>query len=109
MKSTERGWTLYVINLRKSVLKRAAFRAANPSYIAGKPCVYVGVTYLTAAERFRQHMTGVHSARIVRGYGKGLRATECRILRSMTRARAEKKEAGLAARLRARGWGVWSN
>jgi hypothetical protein len=27
----------------------------------------------------------------------------------MTRARAERKEAAYAERLRARGWGVWSN
>jgi hypothetical protein len=109
MKSTEHGWTLYVIDLKKSVLGRQSFKAANPDYVAGKPCVYVGVTYLTAQERFEQHMNGIRSSRIVRVYGKHVRVKDCRILLTMTRAHAEKKEAAYAARLRARGWGAWSN
>jgi hypothetical protein len=109
MKSTEHGWTLYVIDLKKSALSRKQFQAANAGYITGKPCVYVGVTYLTAVERFEQHMNGIRSSRVVRSYGKRVRTTDCRQLRSMTRARAERKEAAYAARLRGRGWGVWSN
>ena len=109
MSSSTHGWTLYVIDLKKNVIRDTRFAAANPEYISGKPCVYVGVTYLTADERFEQHMNGIHSARIVRNYGKHVRSRDCRILRAMTRARAEKKEAAYAARLRKRGWGVWSN
>jgi hypothetical protein len=54
-------------------------------------------------------MAGIHSARIVRSHGKHVRSRECRRLRTMTRARAERKEAAYAAQLRERGWGVWSN
>jgi hypothetical protein len=108
MSSPTHGWTLYVIDLKKTVIRDQRFAAANPEYISGKPCVYVGVTYLTAEERFNQHMNGIHSARIVRNYGKRVRSRDSRRLRTMTRARAEKKEAAYAARLRKRGWGVWS-
>src|SRR5690349_1503221 len=41
-----RQWTLYVIDLKKTVLRLNRFHAANPEYIPGKPCVYVGVTWL---------------------------------------------------------------
>jgi len=109
MPSSNHGWTLYVIDLKKTVLRQHRFLAANPEYIPGKPCVYVGVTYLTANERFDQHMNGIHPARIVRDCGKHVRSRDCRTLRAMSRARAEKKEAAYAARLRERGWGVWSN
>jgi hypothetical protein len=54
-------------------------------------------------------MNGIRPSRIVHANGKHVRDNDCRILRAMTRARAEKKEAAYAARLRARGWGVWSN
>ena len=104
-----RQWILYVIDLKKTVRRLNRFRAANPEYIPGKPCVYVGVTWLTAQQRFDQHKNGIHSARIVRAYGSHVRTRDCRILRIMTRARAEKKESAYAARLRKRGWGVWSN
>jgi hypothetical protein len=109
MASANQGWTRYVIDLKTPDNRQLRFRAANPEYVAGKPCVYVGVTYLTAQERFDQHMDGIHSARIVRGYGKHVRSRDCRMLRTMTRARAERREAASTAQLRQRGWGVWSN
>jgi hypothetical protein len=109
MSSSSHGWTLYVIDLKKTILRDRRFSAANPKYIAGKPCVYVGVTYLTAQQRFEQHISGIHSTHIVRNYGNHVRSRDCRCLRAMTRARPEKKEAAYAARLRERGWAVWSN
>jgi hypothetical protein len=45
----------------------------------------------------------------VQRFWKRLRSRETRLLRAMTRARAQKKEAAYAARLRERGWAVWSN
>jgi hypothetical protein len=102
-------WVVYVIDLNPAVLSRSKFVAANPEYQPGKPCVYVGLTSLSAEERFQQHMSGVHSARIVRTYGTAVIHRECRRLRQMTRARAEKKEIARALALRKRGWAVWSN
>lgn len=103
------GWTVYVIDLKKSVLTNRKFTEANPEYAQRKPCVYVGLTFRTAKERFEQHVEGIRSARIVHRYGKRVRESDCKCLRPMTRARAEKKEAAYAKRLRARGWAVWSN
>ena len=102
------GWTLYVIDLQKAV-RKGAFKKANPNYLRGKPCVYVGLTVKTAEERYKEHKAGIRDGRFVKKYHKRLREKECRSLRSMTRKRAEKKEAALASRLRSRGWGVWSN
>lgn len=33
-----------VIELDKDVLYESKFKKANPDYLAGKPCVYVGMT-----------------------------------------------------------------
>lgn len=103
------GWTLYVIDLKKTVLERTPFADANPNYTERKPCVYVGLTAKTAEERYKEHKAGIRDGRFVKRYGKRVRVSDCRCLRSMTRKRAEKKERAMASRLRDRGWGVWSN
>ena len=38
---------VYVIRLDEAVLKNRRFRAANPGYVKGAPCVYVGATGLS--------------------------------------------------------------
>jgi hypothetical protein len=35
---------VYVIELDKDVLCESKFKKANPDYMIGKPCVYVGMT-----------------------------------------------------------------
>lgn len=109
MSGEANGWTLYVIDLRKTARTNRRFTKASPEYVPRKPCVYVGLTFRTAKERFDQHMQGIRSARIVHRYGRRVRDKDCKCLRPMTRAGAEKKEAAYAKRLRARGWAVWSN
>ncbi len=86
------GWTLYVIDLQKAVLRKRAFVEANPDYVQGRPCVYVGLTFKTAEERFEEHKAGIHAARIVKRYGKRVRPKDCRCLRPMTRKRAAKRK-----------------
>jgi hypothetical protein len=97
-----------VVLLKESVLNSRKFMQANPHYVLGKPCVYVGVTYLSAQERFEQHMKGVHSARIVRKFGDQLIQAECRLTKPISRAHALKREARRTAELRELGWAVWS-
>ena len=64
---------LYVIRLDKAVLEEPKFRKENPGYRPWKPCIYVGVTSLDPAERFRQHKTGYKAGRgYVTKYGKYL-------------------------------------
>jgi hypothetical protein len=46
---------VYVVELSKDVLYEARFRKANPDYVAGKQCVYVGMTGLNPDVRFDKH------------------------------------------------------
>ena len=46
---------VYVIELSKDVLYDARFKKANPDYVAGKQCVYVGMTGLNPDVRFDKH------------------------------------------------------
>ena len=72
MKS-EPTFTIYVIDLKKNVLLNRAFLAANPDYVRGKPCVYVGLTAHTAEKRFTQHIDGVRFR-----YSRIARVLDCR-------------------------------
>ena len=38
------SYRLYVARLKPQVLEHRRYREANPHYIPGKPCVYVGAT-----------------------------------------------------------------
>ena len=46
---------VYVVELDPAVLKLRRFRARNPGYRKGLPCVYVGMTGLPPGERFQNH------------------------------------------------------
>ena len=106
-----RRYRLYVIRLRKSILRSRSFKAANPRYVTGKPCVYVGSTVKTPEERFKVHMTDrVKGSAKVRKYGKELLEWAYQDLPVFySREKAEAAEAKYANELRKRGWGVWQN
>lgn len=105
---TRRRFSIYVVRLKKAVLTNRKFMRENPEYVRGKPCVYVGMSYLPAADRLEQHKNGVHHAGIVRKHHDGLIHVECRLTKPMTRNHALKRETRRAAELRKRGWAVWS-
>ena len=111
-------YSIYVIRLKEDVLRHKKFREANPNYIEGKPCAYVGETELTPEERFQEHRTGFRKNGLkwhntyVKNYGRWL----CRKqfekenkkgIWSKNKARA--MEAKKAEQLRAKGWAVWYN
>ena len=99
---------IYVINLKPSVLEKSNFRKANPDYVQGKRCVYVGVTALEPEERFAQHKAGKKSGKFVERFGTNLLPSlGRRTYRSS--ATAERIERKVAADLRAKGYGVWQN
>ena len=103
-------YSVYIIDLKKVVLRSGKFRAANPVYIDGKPCVYVGSTAIEPATRLEQHRAGYRSNTFANRYGKRLRLTDMQaIWPRKSRESIERKEAETAAALRAKGWGVWSN
>ena len=102
------GRQLYVITLAPEVLKRREFREANPGYIEGMPCLYVGITIHAPGDRFEQHKTGYRSSRYPRRYGVEL-ALE--LIEGFDGAGLadDEKEAALADWLRDQGCAVWQH
>ena len=98
---------VYAIDLDESVLEDPDFRKANPRYIAGKPCVYIGMTSLTIRERYTQHLGGINSSRIARNWGRRLLPDLVTTRKPTLRRWALKHERLTARQLRARGYGVW--
>jgi hypothetical protein len=101
---------VYVINLDKEILKIKKFKAKNPDYIEGKPCVYVGQSVHEPKVRFNQHLDGYKANRYAKKFGNYLRKKNTGVKNPYNSRKAvEKVEAETAERLRKRGYGVWSN
>jgi hypothetical protein len=98
---------VYVIELSAQVQAERKFMRANPRYQAGKPCVYVGMTFLDPDLRFDQHMAGVKGNKYVLHYGQRLMYELFEALNPMPFGDAQYMEVDLGIRLRAQGWGVW--
>jgi len=98
---------VYVVELDSAVLKIRLFRARNPDYRKGMPCVYVGMTGLPPGERFQNHKAGVKANRFVRDFGKGLLSELFEFLNPMPYEAAQRMEVELAEELRAKGYAVW--
>ncbi len=98
---------VYVVALDPAVLRERRFRARNPAYRAGMPCVYVGMTGLPPGERFQNHKAGIRANRYVRDYGTGLLPELYEFLNPMPFEAARTMEAELAEELRAKGYAVW--
>lgn len=105
----KREYPIYVVELDRSFLRERKFAEANPGYIEGKPCVYVGMTGRTPELRFAQHRCGNKAARFARIYCIRLKPRQYKCHNPMTRQEAELMEVEKARRLRKRGYGVWQN
>lgn len=104
------AYSVYVIELRREVMKRGRFARRNPDSRVDKPCVYVGQTALTPEERFAQHLAGRKCNQFVHEFGVRLRPKLCANVGPFeTRAESERAEIRLAEKLRRRGFAVWSN
>ena len=99
---------LYIITLHPDVLESRDFRAANPCYIEGMPCVYVGITIHEPGDRYEQHKTGYRSSKYPRKYGVEL-ALELMDGFDETGISEEEREPALAGWLRGQGYAVWQN
>ena len=106
---SRRNKNIYVIELELEVLEHRKFREANPNYVEGKKCFYVGMTGRTPQERFLQHKRGYKSNSYAKKYGIGLRPWYYEKLNPMSSEEAQKMEIEKTRRLRKRGFGVWSN
>ena len=100
---------VYVIRLDEAVLKNRRFRAANPGYVKGSPCIYVGATGLSPEERFTNHKSGHKANWYAHTYGDALLPELFQHLNSMTYQRALATEIALADELRHEGFAVWQN
>ncbi len=100
-----------MIDLDKRILeKEKKFRDANPQYIEGKPCVYVGQSFLKPRERYKQHKDGTKSNKYVRKYGRWVKQKNIPDQNPhLSRTSAEKREPEVAIKLKKRGWAVWWN
>jgi len=98
---------VYVIELSPDVWCERRFRKANPGYVAGKPCVYVGMTGLDPDLRFDKHKAGIQSNRYVFKYGLRLMPQLYEVYNPMPYEGAREMEVELAIGLRDEGLAVW--
>ena len=100
---------VYIIELENGVLNESKFKKANPNYVTGKPCVYVGMTGLDPDVRFDQHKAGIKTNKYAMKYGMRLLPEIYERLNPMPYGDAQYIEVDLAIRLRESGYGVWQN
>jgi predicted GIY-YIG superfamily endonuclease len=98
---------VYVIELASDVLRDRRFRRRNPGYVDGKPCVYVGMTGLSVAERFANHKRGHKGNAFVLKHGTRLLPELFAHLNPMPYEAALTMERELADELQQAGYGVW--
>ena len=98
---------VYVIELSKDVLYQGRFKKANPDYVTGKPCVYVGMTGLDPDLRCDKHKAGIQSNRSVLVFGSRLLPKLYEVYNPMPYDGARDMEVELAIALREAGYGVW--
>ena len=96
---------VYVIELSKDVLYKGRFKKANPDYVTGKPCVYVGMTGLDPDLRFDKHKAGIQSNRYVFEFGLRLLPELYEVYNPMPYDGARDMEVELAIGLREAGYG----
>jgi len=100
---------VYVVELDSAVRDNARFAAANPGCSPDRPCVYVGLTGMTAEERFERHKAGIQASFFVKRYGLRLLPELYEHLNPMPYEAALRMEEELAEDLRAAGYGVWQH
>ncbi len=112
-KASTRHYSVYVIRLDPGVLEIPKFVRANPDYVKGRPCVYVGMTFHTPRFRLGQHLIGRNAGypacKLVTDFGIGLmpKIYDKYNAEPMTKSKAVKREVKLAKRLRKLGYAVW--
>lgn len=97
---------VYVVLLDPAAGRLRPVRAANPKRDPKKPCVYVGMTGLTAEDRFANHKAGIKAASVVKRYGLRLLPELYEHLNPMPYEAAAQMEQDLAGDLRRDGYTV---
>ena len=117
MSKNKNKYCVYVIALKKEVLKEKKFTIMNPQYQQGKKCYYVGSTSLTPEERLRIHVEAIPTKKgtkqfnkYVNRYSDGLRPGQYKSLGFFdSRKEAMLKEKAKAKRLRSKGHAIWTD
>ncbi|MDH3495390.1 MAG: hypothetical protein OER21_01320 [Gemmatimonadota bacterium] len=104
-----RHYHVYVVELDPAILDRRKFREVNPAYVAGKDCLYIGMTGLTPERRFHNHKQGYKANPFVRDYGWSLRPDLYPDGSPFTYREALALEEEVARELRKLGYGVWQH
>ena len=102
-----RNYHVYVVELSPEVLRHPRFVRANPGYVTGKPCVYVGMTGLDPDVRFDKHKAGIQANRYVTQFGQRLLPELYELYNPLTYDEARSLEVELGIDLRESGYGVW--
>ena len=102
---------VYVIELKRTVLKKKKFLEKNPDMKKGKLCIYVGSTGIDPEERFAQHKRGYKASKYVEKFGICPRLDLVPKYKKSFKNSDDAKaaEARHAVRMRKRGYGVWQN
>ena len=99
-----RNYHVYVVELSPEVLRHARFLRANPGYIDGKPCVYVGMTGLDPDVRFDKHKAGIQANRYVTQFGQRLLPELYELYNPLTYDEARSVEVELGIGMRESGY-----
>jgi hypothetical protein len=100
---------IYVLELSSDAAADPAFAIANPQYVPGMPCCYVGSSSQTAEQRFRDHLVGHNASRLAHLYAIKLRYDLMPDQKPTPRDRAVREEKSLARALRSKGFGIWQH
>lgn len=98
---------VYVIESSKEVLIEGKVKKCNPHYIAGRPCVFIGMTGLDSDVRFDKHKLGIQSNRYVKEYGLRLLPDLYEEFNPMTYDEESEMEVEIGIDLQSAGFGVW--
>ena len=97
---------VYLILLKPDAARHSKVLQQNPKRDSSRPCVYVGMTGLTVAERFTNHRNGYKSSWVVERYGDRLLPELYEHLNPMPYEAGVEMEKDLAEDLRNEGYTV---
>jgi hypothetical protein len=107
LESGSEHYSVYVVLLDNKVLEEHKYKTRNPQYINTKPCVYVGMTGIGPAERYKKHKAGIKSNVYAERYGTRLMPELTKGLNDLNFHVAKEKEFELAELLKRQGYAVW--
>jgi predicted GIY-YIG superfamily endonuclease len=100
---------IYVLELAPEAAADPDFLRANPQYVEGMGCVYVGSSTQSARQRLQDHLIGHNASRIAHQYARRLRFDLMPEQTPIPKERALKEEKRLARMLRLKGFAVWQH